>query len=85
MANQKHQIGEGRRLTAACLNIIAAGIVSAGTVPLLAAIERLDARDWDRGSRLGPRRFLHAKRLHVREWRKLQSSFLANASTARGA
>jgi hypothetical protein len=35
MPNRKVHIGEGRRLTAAWLNIMAAGIVSAGTVPLL--------------------------------------------------
>jgi hypothetical protein len=38
MRKQKVQIGEGRRLTAAWLNIIAAGIVSAGTVPLLTTL-----------------------------------------------
>jgi hypothetical protein len=46
MRNRKLQIGEGRRLTAAWLNIIAAGIASAGTVPLLAtfALEGWDSR-----------------------------------------
>jgi hypothetical protein len=38
MRNQNVETGEGRRLTAAWLNIIAAGIVSAGTVPLLTAL-----------------------------------------------
>jgi hypothetical protein len=42
MPNRKVQIGEGRRLTAAWLNIMAAGIVSAGTIPLLMTLA-LDA------------------------------------------
>jgi hypothetical protein len=36
--DQKLQTGEGRRLTAAWLNIMAAGIVSAGTIPLLTTL-----------------------------------------------
>jgi hypothetical protein len=38
MLNRKIQIGEGRRLTAAWLDIMAAGIVSAGTLPILPAL-----------------------------------------------
>jgi hypothetical protein len=34
----KLQIGEGRRLTAAWLNVMAAGIISAGTIPVLTAL-----------------------------------------------
>ena len=39
----KLQIGEGRRLTATWLNVMAAGIISAGTIPVLTALalERL--------------------------------------------
>jgi hypothetical protein len=37
MSNQKEQTGEGRRLTAAWLNIMAAGLISGGTVPVLYA------------------------------------------------
>ena len=34
----KLQIGEGRRLTATWLNVMAAGIISAGTIPVLTAL-----------------------------------------------
>ena len=38
MPKTKLQIGEGRRLTAAWLNVMAAGIISAGTIPVLTAL-----------------------------------------------
>src|SRR5437588_6219368 len=38
MSRRKGHIGEGRRLTASWFNIMAAGLVSAGTMPFLTSV-----------------------------------------------